>query len=79
MLFSAVAHLVWEIGHIPLYTIWLEGTWGEIAFAIVEAERESSAAYRRAAALQRLYRLAREAGSIGADRAAPAVLKKEAQ
>ncbi|MBO6669767.1 hypothetical protein [Parvibaculum sp.] len=35
VLFSAVAHLVWEIGHIPLYTIWLEGTWGEIAFAIV--------------------------------------------
>src|SRR3546814_2505241 len=35
MLFSAVLHLIWEIGHIPLYTIWLEGTWGDIAFAIV--------------------------------------------
>ncbi|MFN3591802.1 MAG: hypothetical protein ACK4TG_06415, partial [Thermaurantiacus sp.] len=79
MLFSAVAHLVWEIGHIPLYTIWLEGTWGEIAFAIVEAERESTAAYRRADALKRLYKLARDAGCIGADRAATAVMKKEGQ
>lgn len=35
MLFSAVLHLIWEIGHIPLYTIWLQGTWGDIAFAIV--------------------------------------------
>ena len=51
----------------------------DIAFAIVAAEQESSAAYRRAAALQRLYKLAREAGCIGADRAAVVVLKKEAQ
>ncbi|WP_053239921.1 hypothetical protein [Pleomorphomonas koreensis] len=57
----------------------VEATVDEIAFAIVEAERESSAAYRRAAALQRLYKLAREAGCIGADRAATAVMKKEAQ
>ena len=55
----------------------VEASVDEIAFAIVEAERESSAAYRRAAALQRLYRLAREAGCIGADRAATAVMKKE--
>ncbi|MFN3890143.1 MAG: hypothetical protein ACK4MV_07075 [Beijerinckiaceae bacterium] len=55
----------------------VEATVDEIAFAIVEAERESSAAYRRAAALQRLYKLAREAGCIGAERAAPAVLNKE--
>ncbi len=34
----------------------------EIAFALVEAERESTAAYRRADALKRLYKLAREAG-----------------
>ena len=34
-LFSAAGHLVWEAGHIPLYTIWLEGTWGEIVFAIL--------------------------------------------
>jgi len=57
----------------------VEATVDEIAFAIVVAEQESSAAYRRAAALQRLYKLAREAGCIGADRAAAAVLKKEGQ
>ena len=56
-----------------------EATVDEIAFAIVEAERESSEAHRRAAALQRLYRLAREAGCIGADRAARAVLNRECQ
>lgn len=57
----------------------VEANVDEIAFAIVEAERESTAAYRRAAALQRLYKLAREAGCIGADRAAMVVLKKEGQ
>ena len=35
VLFSAAGHLVWETGHIPLYTIWVDGTWGEIIFAIV--------------------------------------------
>ena len=55
----------------------VEATVDEIAFAIVEAERESTAAYRRADALKRLYKLAREAGCIGADRAAGAVLKQE--
>ncbi|SFE52177.1 hypothetical protein SAMN04488523_10817 [Sulfitobacter brevis] len=34
-LFTLVGHLVWEAAHIPLYTIWVEGTWGEITFAIV--------------------------------------------
>lgn len=57
----------------------VEATVDEIAFAIVEAERESTAAYRRADALKRLYKLAREAGCIGADRAAAAVIKKEGQ
>ena len=57
----------------------VEATVDEIAFAIVEAERDSSAAYRRADALKRLYKLAREAGCIGADRAATAVMKKEGQ
>jgi len=57
----------------------IEATVDEIAFAIVEAERESTAAYRRADALKRLYKLAREAGCIGADRAATAVKKKEGQ
>ena len=55
----------------------VEATVDEIAFAIVEAERESTAAYRRGAALQRLYKLAREAGCIGANRAATAVMNKE--
>ena len=55
----------------------VEATVNEIAFAIVEAERESSAAYRRADVLKRLYKLAREAGCIGADRAAAVVIKKE--
>ena len=45
----------------------------------MEAERESTAAYRRAAALQRLYKLAREVGCIGANLAATAVMKKEGQ
>ena len=57
----------------------VEATVDEIAFAIVEAERESTAAHRQADALKRLYKLAREAGCIGADRAAPAVMKKERQ
>ena len=57
----------------------VEATVDEIAFAIVTAERESSAAYARSSALQRLYKLAREAGCIGADRAAAAVMKKEGQ
>jgi hypothetical protein len=35
VLFSAVGHLLWETAHIPLYTIWVEGTWGEIVFAVV--------------------------------------------
>lgn len=55
----------------------MDATIDDIAFAIVAAEQESSAAYARAAALQRLHKLAREAGCIGTDRAAVAVLKKE--
>jgi hypothetical protein len=35
LLFSAAGHLLWEILHTPLYTIWVDGTWGEIAFAIL--------------------------------------------
>jgi len=27
------ANLIWEFVHMPLYTIWNEGTWGEIVFA----------------------------------------------
>jgi hypothetical protein len=33
--FAAVAHLLWEVAHLPLYTIWLTGTAGELAFAAV--------------------------------------------
>ena len=34
-LFTLLGHLLWEVAHIPLYTIWVEGTWGEIVFAVV--------------------------------------------
>jgi hypothetical protein len=33
--FVAVANLAWETLHLPLYTIWAEGTAGELAFAVV--------------------------------------------
>ena len=55
----------------------MEATVDDIAFAIVAAERESSAALGRASALKRLHNLAREAGAIGTDRAAAAALKRE--
>lgn len=35
ILYSAAGHLAWEVAHIPLYTIWVEGSWREIAFAVV--------------------------------------------
>ena len=31
----AAGNLVWEIAHVPLYTLWLTGTGGEIAYAIL--------------------------------------------
>jgi hypothetical protein len=34
-LFIAPANLLWEALHVPLYSIWNEGTLGEIAFAVV--------------------------------------------
>ena len=34
IVYSAGGHLVWETAHIPLYTIWVEGSWSEIAFAV---------------------------------------------
>lgn len=34
-LFAAIAHLLWEFAHLPLYTIWLTGTPGELVFAAV--------------------------------------------
>jgi hypothetical protein len=35
LLFVIPANLAWEIGHVPLYTIWKDGTRGEIAFAVI--------------------------------------------
>lgn len=32
---SASAHLIWEFAHMPLYTIWRDGTPGDIAFAAI--------------------------------------------
>ena len=32
--FVLAAHLAWEIAQLPLYTIWTEGTPGELAFAV---------------------------------------------
>jgi hypothetical protein len=49
----------------------------DIAFAIIAAEQESTAAYRRSSALQRLYKLAREAGGAGVDFAVETALKQE--
>lgn len=61
--------------HEPL--LLADATIDDIAFAIVAAEQESMAAYRRSNALQRLYKLAREAGGIGADRAVATAVKRE--
>lgn len=33
--FAGAAHLLWEFAHLPLYTIWLTGTAGELVFAAV--------------------------------------------
>mgnify|MGYP003119712945 CR=1 FL=1 len=35
MLFIAAANLVWELAHMPLYTLWETGSTGEIIFAAV--------------------------------------------
>lgn len=31
----AIGHLAWEIAHVPLYTLWLTGTWSEISYAAI--------------------------------------------
>ena len=49
----------------------------DIAFAIVAANADVSAAIWRCSALERLHRLAREAGAVGTDRAIDAALKRE--
>ena len=35
LLASTIAHLVWEVVQLPLYTIWWNGTAAEIAFAVL--------------------------------------------
>jgi hypothetical protein len=35
LLFAVAANLLWEFAHLPLYTIWKQGSWREIAFAAV--------------------------------------------
>lgn len=35
LLCVALANLAWEIAHLPLYTLWQEGSFREIAFAVV--------------------------------------------
>lgn len=35
LLFAAVGNLVWETLHLPLYTLWRDGTVGELIFAAV--------------------------------------------
>ena len=54
-----------------------QATIDDIAFANIAAEQESTAAYRRSSALQRLYKLAREAGGAGTDLAIRSALKRE--
>jgi hypothetical protein len=34
-LVTLIGHLAWEAAQIPLYTIWVEGTWGEITLAVL--------------------------------------------
>lgn len=31
----AAGNLLWELGHMPLYTLWVGGTWGEIGYAVL--------------------------------------------
>ena len=54
----------------------VDATVDDIAFAIVAMEEESSAAYRRVAALKRLYQMARGAGAAGVDPAVKSALKR---
>ncbi|MBB6190850.1 hypothetical protein FHS51_001070 [Sphingobium wenxiniae] len=56
----------------------VDATIDDVAFAIVAADQEYSAAYRRASALRRLYQMAREAGATGVDPAVKSALKRSA-
>ena len=35
LLWIAAVNLIWEFSHVPLYTIWTEGTVASIVFAVV--------------------------------------------
>lgn len=35
LVFAALGHFAWEAAQLPLYTIWLTGTAGELAFAVL--------------------------------------------
>jgi len=35
LLVSIATHFLWEIGHLPFYTLWVEGTFAEKAFAVI--------------------------------------------
>lgn len=35
MIFTTLAHIIWEFGHLPLYIIWITGTVEDLAFAAV--------------------------------------------
>ena len=54
-----------------------QATIDEIAFAMIAAEQESTAAHRLSSALQRLHKHAREAGGAGVDLAVEAALRRE--
>lgn len=55
----------------------VEATVDDIAFAVIAADHELSAAIRRSSAFRRLYQLAREAGGVGTDQAVRMALKRE--
>lgn len=67
----------WRPGHatepLPVETASVD----DIAIAIVAANAELSAAIQRSSALEKLHRLAREAGAVGTDRAVDFALKRE--
>ncbi len=57
----------------------VDATVDDIAFALIAADQELSEAIARSSALKRLHQLARQAGGVGADKAVPMALKREAR
>ncbi len=35
LFFTGITNLVWESAHLPLYTLWTEGNFGDLVFAVV--------------------------------------------